>query len=457
MTRFFPEGQISFTSKYDGQTATGLVGSSVNFTWSFSGDVDNVDWGLKRDGMRDLENGGILVTIKQNGVVSVPAPSAYSGRVSGSGDVSSGQVIFTLSSIRKSDEKYYGCRIDKVTDFDPAKFDSVYLAVRDISKTNRRNICSGCGGERVALNTLATETENQSTNMVPSGDPSNHAFPNSADYMPLHLSGRRWEINREQVKIIKVIGKGAFSQVAKATAWNIRGNEENTTVAVKMLKANAPDSDRKDLLAEVELMKKLKPHPHVIKLMACVTETDPLLVLIEYVPFGDLLGYLRKSRGLNDTYFKDPDVKPQTSLTAEQLMRFAWQVADGMFYLSSRKIIHRDLAARNVLVGEGEKCKVTDFGMARNVHQDDIYTKQSRGRLPVKWTAYEALLYGTYTTQSDVYQIMLKCWEENPNDRPSFAKLKDTMTDMERNHRTYVNLKQYDNSLYANVEDLTAD
>ncbi|XP_078379902.1 tyrosine kinase receptor Cad96Ca-like isoform X1 [Oculina patagonica] len=367
----------------------------------------------------------------------------------------------------------------------------------------RRNICSGCGGERVALNTLATETENQSTNMVPSGDPSNHAFPNSADYMPLHLSGRRWEINREQVKIIKVIGKGAFSQVAKATAWNIRGNEENTTVAVKMLKANAPDSDRKDLLAEVELMKKLKPHPHVIKLMACVTETDPLLVLIEYVPFGDLLGYLRKSRGLNDTYFKDPDVKPQTSLTAEQLMRFAWQVADGMFYLSSRKIIHRDLAARNVLVGEGEKCKVTDFGMARNVHQDDIYTKQSRGRLPVKWTAYEALLYGTYTTQSDVwsygvllyeiltvggspypginarqiarklqegfrmpkpkhvdskiYQIMLKCWEENPNDRPSFAKLKDTMTDMERNHRTYVNLKQYDNSLYANVEDLTAD
>ena len=25
-----------------------------------------------------------------------------------------------------------------------------------------------------------------------------------------------------------------------------------------------------------------------------------------------------------------------------------------------------------------------------------------QGRLPVKWTAYEALLYGTYTTQSDV-------------------------------------------------------
>ena len=36
---------------------------------------------------------------------------------------------------------------------------------------------------------------------------------------------------------------------------------------------------------------------------------EPLLVLIEYVPFRDLLGYLRKSRGLNGTYYKDPDIK----------------------------------------------------------------------------------------------------------------------------------------------------
>ena len=63
--------------------------------------------------------------------------------------------------------------------------------------------------------------------------------------------------------------------------------------------------------------------------------TGPLMVLIEYVPYGDLLGYLRKSRGLNDTYFEDPDIKPQTNLTSEQLMKFAWQVADGMSYLSS--------------------------------------------------------------------------------------------------------------------------
>ena len=67
---------------------------------------------------------------------------------------------------------------------------------------------------------------------------------------------------------------------------------------------------------------------------------EPLFVLIEYVPFGDLLGYLRKSRGLNDTYYKDPDIKPQTNLTSQQLIKFAWQIADGMSYLSSIPVIY---------------------------------------------------------------------------------------------------------------------
>ncbi|CAH3156324.1 unnamed protein product [Porites lobata] len=355
-----------------------------------------------------------------------------------------------------------------------------------------------------ALNPIAVkvEADTQSFDVERTFEAPTFSTTASADYMPLHPSTRNWEISRRQVNIITVIGKGAFSQVAKATVNNLRGSQDNLTVAVKMLKANAPASDKKDLLSELDLMKKLKPHPHVIRLLGCVTETEPLMVLIEYVPYGDLLGYLRKSRGLNDTYFKDPDMKPQTNLTVEQLMKFAWQVADGMCYLSSKKIIHRDLAARNVLVGEGEKCKVTDFGMARDVHQEDIYNKTSRGRLPVKWTAYESLMYGTYTTQSDVwsygvvlyeiltvggspypdinarniaqklqggyrmpkpkhveiklYQIMLDCWRENPVDRPTFERLRNTMKEMERNHKTYVNLKQYDHSLYANVNDLKA-
>ena len=76
-------------------------------------------------------------------------------------------------------------------------------------------------------------------------------------------------------------------------------------------------------------------------------------MLIEDVPYGDLLGYLRKSRGLNDTYYKDPDIKPQTSLTSQQLMKFAWQIADGMSYLSLRKA---SLGCKKKIVFWNERC-----------------------------------------------------------------------------------------------------
>ena len=123
-------GQIKFTSKYDGKTVTGLVGSSVSLTWSFSGDVNIVVWGLKKDGVDVIQNKGQLVSLNKNGPVSVSVPSEYSGRVIGSGDVSSGQVTFTLSSIRMSDKRFYGCKIRPTDPFDQEAFDSVYLAVK---------------------------------------------------------------------------------------------------------------------------------------------------------------------------------------------------------------------------------------------------------------------------------------------------------------------------------------
>ncbi|XP_020908124.1 tyrosine-protein kinase receptor Tie-1 [Exaiptasia diaphana] len=305
-----------------------------------------------------------------------------------------------------------------------------------------------------------------------------------------------WEIPRNNVCIEKIIGKGAFCQVAKAFVTGLG------TVAVKMIRGKGDQSsNRKDLLEEYKLLQHLGQHDNVILVLGGVTITDPVMVLFEYVPYGDLLGYLRRSRGLTDTYYSEPDNPSTSSLSSKQLLRFAREIADGMAFISSKKIIHRDLAARNVLVGQGETCKITDFGMARDVkHNDDIYRKKKKGRLPVKWTAYEALLYGFYSTQSDVwsyaivlyeiftiggspypdiehrhiaekiykgyrmpkpkhlddeiYALMTECWRTSPDLRPSFESLRSTLKRLEKHEKEYVHMNDYEKDLYANLAEI---
>lgn len=62
--------------------------------------------------------------------------------------------------------------------------------------------------------------------------------------------------------------------------------------------------------------------------------------MVEYAQYGDVLGYLRKSRGVRDNYYSDPSVQPRTSLTSKQLLKFAWEISDGMDYLSKKKVIN---------------------------------------------------------------------------------------------------------------------
>ena len=95
---------MQFTSRYQGKAISELVGSSVNFTWGFSGDVGSINWGLANAAGNILKTK--LVTIDQLGFVSLTSSPTYTGRVNGSrsGNSSSSQVIFTLTNIDRDDE-----------------------------------------------------------------------------------------------------------------------------------------------------------------------------------------------------------------------------------------------------------------------------------------------------------------------------------------------------------------
>lgn len=146
-------------------------------------------------------------------------------------------------------------------------------------------------------------------------------------------------------------------------------------------------------------------------------------------------------------------------------------------FLEKNRIVHRDLAARNVLLSDHHTIKICDFGLSRDVYEQNLYQKLNRGDpLPVKWMALESLKYCVYTTQSDVwsygvllweimtlgsspystisssricevlhngyrmpkptlccyslYEIMLGCWNSNPADRPKFGSIKDMIDSM---------------------------
>ena len=105
------------------------------------------------------------------------------------------------------------------------------------------------------------------------------------------------------------------------------------------------------------------------------------------------------------------DPKEIEVLTAKDLVSLAWQIASGMQYLSEMKLLHRDLAARNVLVTQTKIAKISDFGLSRDVYTEDHYTKQSKGRVPVKWMAPERRYHQVYTSKSDVWSFGVVLWE----------------------------------------------
>lgn len=99
---------------------------------------------------------------------------------------------------------------------------------------------------------------------------------------------------------------------------------------------------------------------------------------------------------------KDTDEDRSNDITAVDLLSFSRQIAMGMEFLSSNRVVHRDLAARNVLVCWDKTVKIADFGLSRDIYQENMYKKTGSGKLPIKWMALESLTHQVYTTQSDV-------------------------------------------------------
>lgn len=202
------------------------------------------------------------------------------------------------------------------------------------------------------------------------------------------------EIDALHITIEAIIGGGEFGDVCRGKL-RCPGRPE-TTVAIKTLKTGSSDKARMDFLTEASIMGQFD-HPNVIFLQGVVTKSNPIMIITEYMENGSL-----------DTFLRANDGKFQVI----QLVGMMRGIAAGMQYLAEMNYVHRDLAARNVLVNANLVCKIADFGLSREIESatEGAYTTRG-GKIPVRWTAPEAIAFRKFTSASDVWSFGIVCWE----------------------------------------------
>ncbi|XP_014208702.1 tyrosine-protein kinase Fer isoform X2 [Copidosoma floridanum] len=268
----------------------------------------------------------------------------------------------------------------------------------------------------------------------------------------------RWELNNDDVILLEKIGRGNFGDVHRALLKTCK-----TEVAVKTCKITLPDEQKKKFLQEGRILKQYD-HPNIVKLIGICVQKQPIMIVMELVPGGSLLTYLRKN---------------VSTITQAEQYQMCKDAAAGMCYLESKYCIHRDLAARNCLVGYESIVKISDFGMSRE--EEEYIVSDGMKQIPIKWTAPEALNFGKYTslcdvwsygvlmweifskggypysglsnsqarekidsgyrmpapdgTPEEIYRLMLQCWEYEPDKRPHFDQIYSTIDSLAPSYR----------------------
>ncbi|XP_037830390.1 platelet-derived growth factor receptor beta [Kryptolebias marmoratus] len=150
---------------------------------------------------------------------------------------------------------------------------------------------------------------------------------------------------------------------------------------------------------------------------------------------------------------RNADVDPETSptdqassllpsdssaLTLSDLMSFSFQIAQAMDFLSSIQCVHGDLAARNILVSEGKLVKVCDFGLARDLLKDQNYIIKGNSFLPLKWMSPESIFQKIYSSESDVWSYGVLLWEVfslGCNPYPDLLTTRQFLSELKKGHR----------------------
>ncbi|KAG7563253.1 Protein kinase-like domain superfamily [Arabidopsis suecica] len=183
------------------------------------------------------------------------------------------------------------------------------------------------------------------------------------------------------------LGTGGFGTVFKGKL------PDGNNIAVKRL-SKASSQGTEEFMNEAKLIARLR-HRNLVRLLSCCVDSGEKILIYEYL----------ENLSLDCHLF---DETRRSKLNWQRRFDIAIGIARGLLYLhqdSQYRIIHRDLKASNVLLDKDMTPKISDFGMARLVREDEIEANTMRRAGTYGYMAPEYAMGGTFSTKSDVYSF----------------------------------------------------
>ena len=252
-------------------------------------------------------------------------------------------------------------------------------------------------------------------------------------------------INQQSLTILNKIGKGSYATVYKASMSTKDGNDNETPVAIKIIKnTNILSNNQKNsnnilnnIEVEINILKRLK-NPNIVKLITysipkTLQDDDSdntneyykksIILVMEFCDIGDLSNIIRFSnkdhqnegRQASSTYNYDmleriTERFPKNSydgLNCVLVYSFIKQIANALYFIQSKNLIHRDIKPQNLLLtshphGLVPYLKIADFGFARFLPQQSM--AETLCGSP-QWMAPEILSYKKYDAKIDLWSI----------------------------------------------------
>ena len=150
------------------------------------------------------------------------------------------------------------------------------------------------------------------------------------------------------------MGRGNYG-----TVWRAVDKRNRERVAIKKINGAFRDIiDAQRSLREIMILSEIRNHPNVIRIFNVKVDKKgrDLYLILEFAD-ADLLTLIRAQMCSN-----------------EQRKFIMYQVARGLLFLHTAKIMHRDIKPANIMVNQNCSAKIADFGLAR------IYNDKKMGK-----------------------------------------------------------------------------